>query len=622
MIRGWDLAQRNLRAFANVTGETIDPNDPITRIVAQARVQTLYYRNFFSSDDAKDILPTLLQPLDRLSSDRLGYRLSDLARALFDLLEKIGIRISDFDAPTEFWHGRIDEAKLSAVLEAVPMLKRAWRFSELRPSASPSQCAFQLSEMAWAPIFTFSQSELRQWYGVAIAEALTRLSLRFGDLAEFDLEKLYLDSPVREQPFVRLHNDALFLPIPGLLVSFPFLIIERLIRGDAALEASYSAARARYLEDAAEKIFRTALPSAKIYHPVRWTDPDTGAVFENDLFVMLGNHIFLIESKSGKVKAASRRGGADSLRKNFKQLYVEPGVQARRLEALLRKGSEATNLLRDGKGQPLDIDLSRPVIVHSFGVCLEHFAAITSNREQFETLGLIGSDDPWSPILSLGELRMIAAHLDTEVSFFHYLTRRATIEEQISFHGDEQDLLSMYLVNGFQLDADALAGRQVRFGMADAPVRGPKVGRKDRTEFATLGVELPPSWRRVAAELYASDNRNRFDMLETIMNQHPGALAGLEKRARSYRSGARGGADDLAVMRYKIGDRTFVLAQLLSGKQFESDVDWHEHAREIAAGLQSQFGATECVVVLRARKSRAAFDAISFFRMVRRPRLP
>src|SRR3546814_12455166 len=102
---------------------------------------------------------------------------------------------------------------------------------------------------------------------------------------------------------------------------------------------------------------------------------------------------------------------------------------------------------------------------------------------------------------------MIAAHLDTEVSFFHYLTRRATIEEQISFDGDEQDLLSMYLVNGFQLDADALAGRQVRFGMADAPVRGPKVTREDRTEFATPGVELPSSWRRDAAELSASDNQ-------------------------------------------------------------------------------------------------------------------
>src|SRR3569623_1285042 len=115
-------------------------------------------------------------------------------------------------------------------------------------------------------------------------------------------------------------------------------------------------------------------------------------------------------------------------------------------------------------------------------------AAVTSNREKFETLGLIAPGDSWAPILSIGELRMIAARVDTELSFFHYLTRRGTIEELISFHGDEQDLLSMYLVNGFQLDLEALAGRPVMFGMADAPVRGPKMPRQDRTEFATPGV--------------------------------------------------------------------------------------------------------------------------------------
>ena len=197
MIRGWSLAQRNMRAFANVTGEGIIPDDPITRIITQARVQTLYYRNFFSCDDAKIILPALLKPLDRLSLERLGYRLSDFASAVFGLLDKIGPRIDAFDAPTEFWQGRVEEAKLSDIVDAAPMLRRAWRFSAMRPAISRSQCAFQLSEMAWAPIFTFSQKELREWYGDAIAQALTHLSLRFGDLAELDLEKLYLDSPIR-----------------------------------------------------------------------------------------------------------------------------------------------------------------------------------------------------------------------------------------------------------------------------------------------------------------------------------------------------------------------------------------------------------------------------------------
>jgi len=614
IVRGWYLAERTVRAFSNVTGEGIDSDDPIASITAEARVQTLYYRNFFGSEDAKAILPTLLKPMDALSRERLGFCLSDFAAALLGLLDRIGPRINAFEAPAMFQSGHLDEAGLSAILSTAPMAERAWRFAGKSPAVTRAQCAFQLSEMAWAPVFTFSQKELQGWYGETIAHALTRLSLRFGDLAGYNLERLYLDSPIREQPFIRLHDDALFLPVPGLLVSFPFQMIEGLIRGDTALEAAYSHARARYLEDAAEAIFRTAMPSARIYHPVRWKDPDSGESFENDLFVMLGNHIFLLEAKSGKVKPASRRGGLESLKKNFRQLYVEPGIQAHRLEAILRRGPEAQTLLRDSKGRPLDIDLSRPVIVHSFGICIEHFAAITSNREKFVSLGLIGPDDAWAPILSLGELRMIDARLDTEVSFFHYLTRRAAIEQQISFHGDEQDLLSMYLVNGFQIDTAALDGRQVRFGMADAPVRGHKIPRQDRGELDTPGVQLPHSWRRVAAELYASDNRNRFDMIETIMNQHPQGLADLERRARSYRSGARGGSGEVAVIRYSIGNRTFVVVQLLSNARFGSESAWHDHARQIAIGLQSTFAATECVVVLRAKKSRAAFDAISFFR--------
>lgn len=621
MVRAWSLAQRNLRAFSGVISQDWTPDDPASGVAAQARVQTLYYRNFFSSEDAKAIVPALLKPMDNLSLERLGYRISDFASALLGLLDKIGPRIGAFRAPGEFWHGRVDDVELSAITSIAPMLKRAWRFSDENSSASKAQCAFQLSEMAWAPVFTFTQEELRKEWGDAIAQALTSISIRFGELAGANLEKLYLDSPIRERPFIRIDDDALFLPIPGLLVSFPFQIVERLIRGDAALETAYSTARSRYLEGAVEEILRTALPSARVYHPVRWQDPDTGEAFENDLVAMLGNHIFLVEAKSGKIKPASRRGGLDSLRKNFKQLYVEPGIQARRLEALLHRGSDAQMLLRDGKGRPLEIDLSRPVIVHSFGVCIEHFASITSNREKFETLGLIGPGDPWAPILSLGELRMIDARLDTEVSFFHYLTRRSVIEEQLRFHGDEQDLLSMYLVNGFQLDSTELDGRQVMFGMADALVRGPKIARKDRTEFETLGIQLPPGWRRICAELYAEDARHRFDMIETILNQHPGSLAGLEKRARAWRSGARGGSDDLTVVRSEVGNRMFVLAQLLSRNQFESEQAWHAHAREIAAGLQGQFNATECVVVLRARKSRAAFDAISFFRVARQPKL-
>ena len=48
---------------------------------------------------------------------------------------------------------------------------------------------------------------------------------------------------------------------------------------------------------------------------------------------------------------------------------------------------------------------------------------------------------------------------------------------------------------------------------------------------------------------------------------------------------------------------------------FNADL-WHEHAREIAKYVRVQTRATDCLVVLRVRKSPAAYDAVSFFRML------
>jgi hypothetical protein len=59
------------------------------------------------------------------------------------------------------------------------------------------------------------------------------------------------------------------------------------------------------------------------------------------------------------------------------------------------------------------------VVIFSFGVCIESLGTVTSSRRQFEEAGLIGADDPFSPILSIGELRMLDTHLDTEPAFFH-----------------------------------------------------------------------------------------------------------------------------------------------------------------------------------------------------------
>lgn len=117
---------------------------------------------------------------------------------------------------------------------------------------------------------------------------------------------------------------------------------------------------------------------------------------------------------------------------------------------------------------------------------------------------------------------MIARFLDTEISFFHYLTRRATIEDLMDFDGDEQDLLSMYLTNGFCIDRTALAGKKVRFFDADAMVRKERKPRTDRTKANVHGVHLSPMWASAVRELYNDyEQRHRFDIIQTVLNQYP-----------------------------------------------------------------------------------------------------
>ena len=146
------------------------------------------------------------------------------------------------------------------------------------------------------------------------------------------------------------------------------------------------------------------MPSVRTYRSVMWRDEASGTIYENDVVALIGNTIFLFEAKSGKLDDVSRRGGELSLVRNFKELFVAPGEQARRLENYLNmKGKDARLWIKD-TGETVQLDLDKPKIVHKFSVCIEHFAALTSAKHNLKVLGTIADEDAWAPVLSLGEL--------------------------------------------------------------------------------------------------------------------------------------------------------------------------------------------------------------------------
>ncbi|MGJ0391549.1 MAG: hypothetical protein ACR650_02120 [Methylocystis sp.] len=625
-VRYWPLLSRHLRGFIRKLPEKGKQTDAEKIVSRRARLQTLYYRNLFSREDCEEVLNGILSRIDGPSEAALGYKLSDLFGAAAHVTDLVQERLRIFGAQIRRLMSTKRRSEIVECIDffrsAYPLADRAWRnrtdrFADLEVLR---MAGFQMSELAHPWIYTLARDDLEAEFPAPIVEVLYGLAIAAGSLSDIDPEHIYLNNPIWQRPYILQTDGSLFVALPQLIFSFPFVIIEALIEGHSDLEAAYENARASYLEEAIIALVSTAMPSAAVYRGVAWDDPETGRTWENDVVAVVGNFIFIFDAKSGRIKDASRRGGTLSLRKNFKELFVEPGEQSGRLEKYLVTQQRTARLRLKATAQPIDLRLENPKVVFTFSICIEHFAALTSARHYLKVLGLVSDSTPWAPVLSLGELQMIVRFLDSEVSFVHYLTRRATLEQVLDFEGDEQDILSAYLINGLWVDKEALEGRRVVFFGSHAPVRVPKVARSDRTIVELRGILLPPMWEAVVRELYRDkDQRHRFDIINVILNQMPPALADLERRIRRFRRGVSPTEGDMAFVKFPIGSKVFVLAIYLA-KKAPHEIEWRDTGRNLLGMLMPDRGGVECAAFVFVRRSRhTTFDGVSFYRYIQRP---
>ncbi|KIN68774.1 NERD domain protein [Sulfitobacter donghicola DSW-25 = KCTC 12864 = JCM 14565] len=362
-------------------------------------------------------------------------------------------------------------------------------------------------------------------------------------------------------------------------------------------------------------------PSAKVYRSVIWDDPKDGKGYEHDVVAVLGNQIFMFEAKSGKIKEPARRGGIPSLKSTLKELFVEPAEQSQRLQEYLNEYGKTAQLSQKGSKEPVDIDLTKPKAVYRFGVTIEGLASLTAGRRYFESLGLIAGSSPWAPSLSIGELLMIVKHLDSEVSFGHYLSRRYSIESLLDFVGDEQDLLSMYLTNGFCVLGDDTRQNTLILVDADDMVRTPKTPVDDRRNCDISGVQLAPRWKSIVREVYAGHpkiDRHKFDIIFAILNMPPPMLMHLQRRIGRWKTGGGGSSKSGEHAKYAVGDRQFVvLLNYMDKQQLRTTHDITGWCRTMAMSVADDFeGTTDCVVVtLYKHSSTRTYDGISFFRV-------
>lgn len=622
-VRCWEQATRLTAGFIRKQAEGASGETRV-RVIRRARLQTLYYRNLFDRPDCETVVGAILSRCDALAEARLGFALSALFRAMVGVFDAVMARVEIFRG----WLRRLWTGDEDDVFKAIAFFRGAWPSAEAVWRRAPATwpdletlryAAFQMAEQAKPWAFVLTREALADFAEPQIVEALFGLALEPGALVEQNTEHFHLNNPIWSRPYIALDSDRLFAPLAQLVFSFPFAIVEGVIKGQPDLEAAYEKARSDELEAQIEAALGRAMPEASVHSSVMWKDDLTGKTYENDVVAVIGNLLLVFEAKSGRIKDAARRGGLASLETNFKELFVEPGVQGWRLQDYLNRHGPAARLWRKSDGTPIDLGLDTPKIVCRFSICIEHFAGLTSARHHLKALGLVADDEAWAPVLTLGELLMIEQLLDSQLSFIHYLSRRAGLEDQIDFDGDEQDLLSLYLTNGLYLTPEELDGRTLMFLNADTPVRGPRAPRSGRTRGEVHGVSLSPFWKATIAELARNpSNRHRFDLCCVILNQHPGGLADMERQIRRWRRSAGRSDQDVVFLDYKVAGRTFLLVARLLKRQPDPDA-WHEDARDLARSLLTDGDQADVAVFAIVRNSRQhTFDGYSFFRVSRK----
>jgi hypothetical protein len=620
-VRYWSLMSRHIHCFTRKNFEDEHPLGVTEIVNRKARLQTLYHRNLFTRNDCIVVVPSLLQSIDIHSKQALGYELSSLFNAMVLVADLIEARMQVFASNIA---KLTNSTTQSEILEAIdffracyPLANRVWKNSNNRFTHLEDlrRAGFQMSEFGWPWVFTLDCTTLKNNFAPSIIGALKSVALPLGGQKGLNPDHIYLDNPIWKKPYIDLAGNGLFIPQAYLVFSFPFAIIESLISKHNNLESAYRSARAKYLESEVASIITKAMPNAEVLQSVVWTDPETGQCWENDVVAILGNFIFVFEAKSGRISHAAKRGAELSLKTNFRELFVEPGLQGWRLQDYLNRYGQNAVLRRKADNSIVDLRLDRPKVVYRYSVCFEHFTTISSARFYLKELGLIGDGTTWAPVITLGELQMMARYLDSELSFQHYLTRRQNLDELIDFDGDEQDVLSMYLINGLYIDPTTTQGRRVMFFESDNMVRTNKIPRQDRREPIILGVDLSPIWVSVVRELYADKKqRHRFDIINVILNQYPPALKELERNIRRFRRGTPRKDGDAIIIRNSIGKQTFVLACYLA-KVMPVPEEWQKTARSFVGMFSEEDKVIECSAFIFCRRSKEiTFDGVSFYR--------
>lgn len=429
-------------------------------------MHTLAVRNWAYEAQMRQVAFDLADTVRSKFREALGFDPYVMLDVLFGLTELTNDKLNEqIKKMRNVFQAKTVDAAFQAHSENYPDMKQV---SKEGRKQMWENCGKNLRQLKWTllahgdlrlkSVCTFDLQEIRSLIrpelaieDAVLSELINDLSMNFGDLADMNTDHIFLDNPVHQRPFIDLGDGSYFSAITYMFPHLGVDLLETFIRKNKDLFSYYSKQKGVYLEQQVRKSFEEAFPEAKIFEGSLWKSPIDGKTYENDLIILVENFAIIVESKSGTVAAAAKRGAPNRLFETLKDLVVAPSEQAIRFEQYL-KNDKKLHVFETKSGHANQFDSSLIDYYVPLGLTLSNLGSIGCNLKKLIDAKVIGHTiEMLAPSISLCDLQVIFEVLDTQADKIHYLSRRREFDAHAHFQGDELDLLGFYLDTGFNI---------------------------------------------------------------------------------------------------------------------------------------------------------------------------
>ncbi|MCX2492989.1 hypothetical protein OQX63_05865 [Pedobacter sp. PF22-3] len=467
-----EISKLNRSKYFNFPESVITADDlPFHLLRTEMMMHTTAVRNWSYEHKMKEVTLDLAASISSAFKTQHGFDPVVFLNVIYKMFEEIQERVNVHRLKTveimrhKQYNKVMDAYEEQFPVEKTPPTARTYIWEKFGKNLRNLQAMFLMhSDLYLEKLFTFEYSTLAEYAEGNISkeklkEAFSYISMEFGDLAGHDSEHFLLGNPVHEKPFIKTSDDTVFSSLWSVITHFSLGILETFCTQDDLLRKKYNDARAGYLEDQVEKLFKTAFPMAKVYAGSKWPGRD-GKEYENDLLVIIDKFALVIEAKAGLMSPPAKRGAPERLFKTLQGLIEEPSDQALRFIDYLKDNPTQLSLkVKKGPNNKFDASLLKYFI--PLGVTLSHLGMMGSNLKQLIKAGVTDRKiEELATSISLTDLQVVFDILPLAAEKIHYLQRRRELEANVEYMGDELDLLAWYLDDGFNLGDD-----EHRFGL-------------------------------------------------------------------------------------------------------------------------------------------------------------